>query len=257
MIDRTGLLAKDIVGNLIGVIDLKRGQAVHGIAGNRANYQAVQFGSDPSHFGDAIALAKHYQNLGLRRLYVADLDAIGCQAPQSDLLTQIIQQCHDWDEILLDIGWTGTLSGKLSGKPSGEPSVKLPRSALDSPNVGFIAATECAQSPDALSRLVQAVTAGRTLLGLDYRAGEFVSDVATEQQWHDAAKRLKVKRCVVLDVASVGTGDSSNSVEACRVTRQHLSDATIYSGGGIRSVDDLQRFATVGCDGFLVATCLQ
>ena len=115
MIDPTGLLAKDIVGNLIGVIDLKRGQAVHGVAGNRANYQAVQFGSDPSRFGDAIALAKHYQSLGLRRLYVADLDAIALQAPQSDLLTQIIQQCHDWDEIVLDIGWTGTLSRKPSG----------------------------------------------------------------------------------------------------------------------------------------------
>ena len=54
---------------LIGVVDLKHGQAVHAIAGNRDQYLPLAIANKPA--GDALALLVHYYSLGLRRFYLA------------------------------------------------------------------------------------------------------------------------------------------------------------------------------------------
>src|SRR5688572_16168207 len=63
---------------VIGVIDIRRGRAVHARAGDRATYQPVaSVGSLPLEPGNARALAESYvERLGVTELYVADLDAI-------------------------------------------------------------------------------------------------------------------------------------------------------------------------------------
>ena len=60
---------------IIPVLDLQGGQAVHAIAGDRAHYRPIQ---SVLHEGpDPIGLARAYRDsLGLRDLYLADLDAI-------------------------------------------------------------------------------------------------------------------------------------------------------------------------------------
>src|SRR5215216_5550377 len=55
---------------IIGVIDIRGGRAVHAVAGARAAYAPVGH-------GDALTLARDYvERLGVRELYIADLDAI-------------------------------------------------------------------------------------------------------------------------------------------------------------------------------------
>lgn len=242
MIDASSLLGDEVVGDLIGVIDLKQGQAVHAKAGERSKYQPVRFGADDSNYGDAFALARHYHQLGLRRLYIADLDSIQRRPPQSELLSQMAAEFASWDEVLVDVGWRDGLG--------------LPTPVLDAPNVSIIAATESAQSTDALQQLVSIVSPERTLVSFDYRNGEFVSQSGTQAEWFELANRLNIQRCVVLDVASVGTGDCSSNVAVCRVVKESLPSIHIYSGGGIRCREDLQRLSKAGCDRFLVATGL-
>src|SRR4051812_30690147 len=76
---------------VIGVLDLRRGGAVHARAGQRDEYlpvRAVARRSIPA--GDPIALASAYcERLRLADLYIADLDALTGRPPQDALVAAI------------------------------------------------------------------------------------------------------------------------------------------------------------------------
>ena len=66
---------------LIPVLDLKAGRPVHAIGGNRAHYEPLRSILHPAG-ADPVELARACRDrLGLRELYVADLDAILGAAP--------------------------------------------------------------------------------------------------------------------------------------------------------------------------------
>src|SRR5215813_2540395 len=90
---------------VIGVIDLRGGQAVHARAGRRELYQPVRSVAGATvQPGDAVALARTYvEGLGINELYVADLDALGGQPPQDTLSAAI---AAIGAPLLLDIGVT-------------------------------------------------------------------------------------------------------------------------------------------------------
>jgi phosphoribosylformimino-5-aminoimidazole carboxamide ribotide isomerase len=59
----------------------------------------------------------------------------------------------------------------------------------------------------------------------------------------------------VLDLARVGSGTGVD-LELMAEVRRTVPEVTLFAGGGVRSEDDLDRLARVGCDGALVATAL-
>ncbi len=236
------LLHPEVVADLLGVIDLKDGFAVHAVAGRRREYRPVDDSGDPA------ILAQHYRSLGLRRLYIADLDGICRGQVQSKLLRQLLNDADQWDEILLDLGCgQAALEDML-------PIVKY----LDQVAACYriIVATESAQNVDNLQHFATAVLPTRVLIGLDYRDGVFVSDSGDERVWLNAASRIGIAGAVVLDVASVGTGNSQLAAARCKKIRSIDAAITIYSGGGIKSADDIETLRNCGCERFLVATAL-
>ena len=69
---------------VIPVIDLLNGRAVHAVGGRRAHYQPIQSILHAS--SDPIPLARALRDsLGLQTLYLADLDAIGGCPPRVDV----------------------------------------------------------------------------------------------------------------------------------------------------------------------------
>ena len=63
---------------IIGVIDILDGRAVHARAGNRSAYAPIERAAGVRIDGNVEALARVYvETLGVKELYVADLDAIG------------------------------------------------------------------------------------------------------------------------------------------------------------------------------------
>src|SRR2546423_3379282 len=68
---------------VIGVMDVLGGHAVHARTGPRANYARVErAGNMKMSSGDAVALARVYlDRLGVKELYLADLDAISGGPP--------------------------------------------------------------------------------------------------------------------------------------------------------------------------------
>src|SRR5258708_24038330 len=74
---------------VIPVLDLKDGHAVHAVGGRRAYYQPIQSILHAS--SEPVGLARAVRDtLGLRSLYLADLDAIGGLAANVAIYQQII-----------------------------------------------------------------------------------------------------------------------------------------------------------------------
>src|SRR5687768_1412923 len=87
---------------IIGVIDLKDGEAVHARGGRRDEYAAVSEAAGTVIHGDAVKLAGVYlESFGLTDVYVADLDAIASTEPNDDVVRSI---CNRGGNVFVDGG---------------------------------------------------------------------------------------------------------------------------------------------------------
>ena len=226
---------------LVGVIDLIDGRAVHAIAGSRKSYRDVSFCG-----GDPLVLAKHYAALGLTSLYVADLDSICGKAIQAETIGSLLGV--GLARTLIDVGWRGdeTISKRH----------QISNLALQSPAASWIVASESGGSVDALSAIVDCVSAASVLVGLDYREGSLLSCGPSEMDWITAAIEARCAGAVILDLAAVGVGGGPVTAENCRRIQAAAPELKLFSGGGVRDREDAQALVDAGCDGVLVATAL-
>jgi len=228
------------IRHAIGVVDLKAGRAVHAIAGRRSNYRDVEFCC-----GDAAALLDHYQQRGLPAFYVADLDGITSAAPQTNLLEALFSR-HRSAPTFVDVG----CSSMKQWQSVAEIAERFPQTR-------WIIATETDCDPDLLTELASQLRPERIVLGLDYRNGIFVNQRFPEDEFVEAAVRLKIGWVIALDVASVGTGLGPSTVGLCQRLRPRLGSIGLISGGGVRDDQDVERLLASGCDQVLVATAVQ
>ena len=233
---------------MIGVIDLLARRAVHARAGMRERYEPVRTapGSCPEP-GDALALAGRYLNgLGLRELYVADLDAIlaGRDRESNDALVTAMAA----------LGAPLWLDTAVS-------SADRARYAIGLGAARVVVGLETLSSYDALGEVCDAVGGDRVAFSLDLRDGEPV--VATDgippgEPAHVMARHAAdagAGAVIVIDLARVGTGWGLDLRLIGRV-REAAPGLTLLAGGGIQGREDLVRLADSGCDGALVATAL-
>jgi phosphoribosylformimino-5-aminoimidazole carboxamide ribotide isomerase len=225
---------------VIGVIDLRDGQAVHARGGIRGRYSAVHIPGD-GRPGDAASLAQWYAHLGVHQLYVADLDAIAGRAPQDPLVHALTASRTVW----LDAGITS-----IDG---GQRAVAL---GVRHPIVGLETLTSYRVLGGICAALPQAVA-----FSLDLRDGQPVvaagSDVRAEppQVLAERAAGAGAHAIIVLDLARIG-GTAGVDVRLIERIRTQVPDVMLLAGGGIRGRDDLCRLADAGCDAALVATAL-
>ena len=165
-----------------------------------------------------------------------------------DSIRDILSCGVDFLDIYIDIGWTGDET---------EPERAAVSDLIhDFSAVRIVAATESARSPASMRQLSRLVPASRMVLGLDYRGGELISQIATEHAWVELADQLNITGILVLDLQSVGTSRGVVTTEICRRVKRKMPAASILSGGGIRDADDVKQLIDAGCAGCLVATAL-
>jgi phosphoribosylformimino-5-aminoimidazole carboxamide ribotide isomerase len=228
---------------IIPVIDLKGGQAVHAVAGDRQHYEPVHSGLHPG--SGAIALARAFQNqLGLKELYVADLDAIAGAPPDLALY-----------EALMDLGLAVWLDPGIRGLDD--------RTAVHDLGIKrLVLGLETLRGPAALADLVAHFSADRLVFGLDLRVGQPVT--ADRSAWGTDDPRLLaaqavavgLRRILVLDLSRVGTGSGVGTVPLIRRLRTAHPDCELIVGGGVRGVCDLIALKAADVAAVLVASAL-
>jgi len=231
---------------IIGVIDLREGQAVHARGGRREEYAPVATAAGVTIDGDASALARVYvETLGIRELYIADLDAIehGIDAMRIDLIAAIAALGVP---VWVDAG-TSTMADARRVLAAGASVV--------------IVGLETLPDFDALTEICTAVGGDRVAVSVDLRDGALVVPPNASHRctsaW-DAAERASAagaRRVIVLDLARVGTG-ARVDLALMAAVRRAVPHVELFAGGGVRDQSDLDVLAAAGVDGALAATAL-
>jgi phosphoribosylformimino-5-aminoimidazole carboxamide ribotide isomerase len=201
---------------VVGVIDLKAGEAVHAVRGERERYRPL---------GDPLALASRY---GLEELYVADLDAITGGAVQTEIIAALASEAR----VMVDAG------------------ANDPQRLLDLGVDRVVVGTETLTDADALppDAVLSVDLRDRRVLSRDPQLAGLTA--------LDAVARLAGPReVIVLDLARVGTG-SGPDVETIAELHAAFPELELLAGGGVRDAGDLRALEDAGAAGALVATAL-
>lgn len=235
---------------IIPVIDLLRGHAVHARRGVRSGYRPVESVFLPGRTGEAVALGRAYRaSLGAELCYVADLDAIQGWGPQHRLLSQLADPAAGFGPGLL--------------VDAGVATVTAAREVLKHGATTVVVGLETLGSFCDLKRIVSAVGGERVLFSLDLmnglpvrrRTGRMATQEAVGLELGARAAETGVAGIVVLDLAAVGSEAGPRSLGLVAGIKR-LIGVRVYSGGGVRSPADLDLLAEAGCDGALVGTAL-
>jgi phosphoribosylformimino-5-aminoimidazole carboxamide ribotide isomerase len=231
---------------IIGVLDLRGGRAVHARAGARDRYTAVQNAAGwPIDPGNVRTLAEIYIDvLGISEFYAADLDAILDRQPQDDVTKDLASMSAS---LWLD---------------AGVRSVHDAQRAVSLGATRVIVGLETLPSFDVLAQISDAIGSDRVVFSLDLRDGEPVVANGVQlpralypENIAQAAASSGAGTVIVIDLARVGTGKGLD-VDLLKEIRAAAPAVNLVAGGGVHGWDDLVSLAKAGCSGALVATAL-
>lgn len=228
---------------ILPVLDLKQGQVVHAVAGQRENYQPLVSRWTPAAH-DPLELTKALStHLGLREFYVADLDAIEHQASEHQL---IIQE-------LLERGFSLCLDAGITRLDEVQRYL----------NIGVQQMIISSESLPELSLLLQAVQQfgpEQIVFSLDLKDGQICG--LNKMMNRDPQGVLlfaiehAINQFILLDIARVGTQKGPTMSDWCKKLKAMKPDCRIISGGGIRNYSDIKLLLDAGADRVLVSTWL-
>ncbi len=236
---------------LLGVIDLKSGQAVHGRAGKRDSYQPHRETVDAS--PNILRMIQKYREQGVDGLYVADLNAISGAAPHTELLRQALPTDLP---IWIDAGIRG--QEDLADK----------RRCLPAENLRWVVASETCGALQTRTQPKWLATTPRLTVGLDlfHGAVRFAEGGAVPDQGlpdnrdvldlMDCLLSVGIRSVLPLEIAAVGMQQGPATTGICRIIRERSPEIEIVSGGGVRDANDVAALQEAGCDWILVATAL-
>jgi phosphoribosylformimino-5-aminoimidazole carboxamide ribotide isomerase len=236
-----GLSMRDF--QVVPVLDVLGGRAVHAVGGDRARYRPVRSiiaaGDDPRE------LARGFRDaLGPVPLYLADLDAIAGRGPGLPLYRDLAAVAP---VLWVDAGVRGA-----DDLP--------PLLAID--GLSVVAGLETTSGPDAIAAMLDLAGPDRLIVSLDLRDGRPITPAPEAWDGADApavASRLfaiGVRRAILLDLARVGRGEGVGTIPLLEsITRGH-PDAAAIVGGGVASEADLIDARRRGASAVLVGSAL-
>jgi phosphoribosylformimino-5-aminoimidazole carboxamide ribotide isomerase len=228
---------------VIPVLDLKGGQAVHAVRGQRQAYGPVH--SVLARSADPLDLARGLvTRLRAQECYVADLDAISRVADHGAVI-----------RALVDLGLRVWLDAGIATAADAARARGLGAARI-------IVGTETLQDVRDLTAIVDAPS-GPTppcVLSLDLRDGRLLggSPEITRldpERLVTIAWEAGIRSFIVLDLARVGS-DEGPQLDGARALRRAFPDAELVIGGGVRGHADLAALAVEGFQAALVATAL-
>lgn len=195
-------------------------------------------GSRPLEIADAFRT-----RLGLRVLYVADLDAIVHGTPGWSVYSQLIDAGL---ELLID---------------AGVDSPGVARKLVEAGAARVIVGLESCPGPSVLREIVAEIGPDRLIFSLDLQAGR---PLVAPGCWPGMTP-IEIARTVLpqgmdglilLDLAGVGVGEGVPTADLGAAILREFPGTRLITGGGVRNVDDLALEADRGSAGVLVASAL-
>ncbi len=225
---------------IIPVMDIMKGQVVHGIAGKRNEYRPIE--SSIVEGAVPLDVAEAFRSVfGVDRIYIADLDAIRRIGDNFSIVTDIAESTGL--KILLDGGATNA-----------RDIDRLLQTGIQS----AIVATETLASREDLIEIQE--IHGKSIVGsLDLMNGKTLS-ACNEFSGTEPLAMARIleahgiQNLIVLELSLVGTGKGpihDGLIQIC-----DNSSLEIIAGGGARNRDDLHELFEIGASAALVATSL-
>ena len=233
---------------LIPVLDLLNKQVVQGIGGQRDIYQPISdsvivSNAEPLHVLDAF-----HENLSLSDFYIADLNQI--QWKQENVETafqnlEIIKKLSENEQfnILLD-GGCQTLADVKQQLALG---------------INFaVLGTETMKSIRFLDEVTSEINPKKLILSIDLKGGKLL---ASSQQLQKTtpldlvkyAENLGIQAAIVLELEKVGSQQGPLNDTLLKIA-QNVSSIPIFTGGGVRSIEDIEILQEHNISGALIAT---
>jgi phosphoribosylformimino-5-aminoimidazole carboxamide ribotide isomerase len=232
---------------IIPVIDLKAGLVVRGIGGRRNEYRPVQSVLTDNPSPTAVADA-FVERLGLREIYLADLDAIAGADPAWEIYQELLARPLD---LWVDAGIINEQRAQqLAAFRIGNRGLARIICGLESlPRVSLLA------------QLLQIVGVERLVFSLDLFKRK---PLTTIPQWREEVPEKialevhghGVRSLIVLDLAYVGAVQGVAIAPLCKSIANLLPKLELTAGGGVRGPHDLVALREAGCAAALVASAL-
>lgn len=236
---------------IIPVLDLASGVAVHAQAGDRSRYAPLKSGLVPGWDGDPVALLRAFhEELGVHECYVADLDAIQGGAVQRALIRYLAEFHTGFAGALLVDAGTNSPNGALEVLSCGASEV--------------VVGLETLHAFADLASIIGLVGRSRVVFSLDLRLGnpilhpgmqDAVGAAPDPLNLAEQATEAGVSTLLLLDIGRVGTGCGVD-LGLLEILRRRFPDARLLAGGGVLTRRDLDRMRDTGCDGALIASAI-
>jgi phosphoribosylformimino-5-aminoimidazole carboxamide ribotide isomerase len=232
-----------IAMQVIPVIDIMGGVAVHARRGERSAYRPIRSvllqGADP------VALLRAYrETLECDVVYIADLDAIMGRGNNLAIISKMAVS-EPRLELLVDAGIHNVVQA---------------RRLLDAGTQKVIIASESLTSLDAASGLLTVLGTDRTLFSLDLTAQDVTWQKPSTESKDASATACRLlslgfREVILLRMDRIGVGGGADTELLGRVARTAPGMRFIV-GGGIASVAELSLLQRAGASGALLATAL-
>ena len=216
---------------IIPVIDLKNGQAVHAVGGERTQYEPLSTCLCDS--SDPLEVTQAYLDFyPFTTLYIADLDAIEKTGSHHVMVERLLQQCPELS-VWLDAGFSQFNSLEAW---------------MHNPRLRPVLGSESQSQANIVRAILAQYASQHPLLSLDYKNGQFLGPkelLDNPQNWPD--------EIILMQLDRVGANQGPNTELP---TEPGCSDKRFYAAGGVRDKTDLERLSAAGYAGVLVASAL-
>ncbi len=245
MIKRPSEVVASMCFEVIPVLDIRHGQAVHAVAGRRADYRPLRSLFHPT--ADPIELARSLrETLGLPSLYFADLDAIDGRRLQLAIYRQLIGLLP---QVWIDAGIRDAMSA--------EPLFELDRSRTT-----IVVGLETISGPQELAAVLAQAGAERVVFSVDLDDGHPLA--ANLGAWSTAdpfkisrrAIEQGARRLLLLDISRVGTGRGTGTLDLLGRIRSAHPEVGVSVGGGISGIEEVAKIRNAGSSGVLIGSAL-
>jgi phosphoribosylformimino-5-aminoimidazole carboxamide ribotide isomerase len=226
--------------NIIPVLDILNGIAVHAIRGERNKYQPLK--SILSSSSESLELAKAFDSFGFNELYMADLDAITKNDENFSVYSEVVSETNL--SLMIDAGINDL-----------ERAMKV----FDAGASNIIIGTETLTDLDFVQNAIQTFSEDSVIVSIDLKEGELLTKSKKIKsmeplQLVNLLEDLGVARIIILDLSRVGSKQGSNMELAKKVLAK--TNVKVIIGGGVKDLDDLIQARELGISAALVATVL-